>query len=132
MIRKIDAHWVRVENTAGVGMPDVNVSIRGREHWIELKRLIGGKLHMRAAQVNFAKKRIAHGGCPLVMWYANGNPYLTRASDLIRNVSISDCNSEGYYIIDPTDAPVLDKWDKIFFYLTWDRRDIKKFIEEYK
>lgn len=34
---KMPGHAVRIENTAGVGIPDVNVCCRGVEIWFELK-----------------------------------------------------------------------------------------------
>lgn len=58
------AHWDRIENAIGIGMPDVNVAFNRFEYWIELKRIYGsepGTMPVRVAQRQWIKHRYEAG-----------------------------------------------------------------------
>lgn len=48
----------RIENSAGVGQPDVNVSYAGREVWLELKVMKGNQIEVRHSQFAWLRNRI--------------------------------------------------------------------------
>ncbi len=63
-------HWVRVENGAETGTPDVNYCVDGAEGWIELKHLYGWPTRSATVvqsklehdQAIWLTERRAHGG----------------------------------------------------------------------
>ncbi len=55
-------HFLRVENTAVTGAPDINGCRGGREIWIEAKIFAGNKIHFRPTQIPWIARRSAHGG----------------------------------------------------------------------
>ena len=62
-----DAHWQRIENSVGVGCPDVNVCLKGKEVWIELKEGRVNKqgrvcIKVRPAQRAWVMRRLRSGG----------------------------------------------------------------------
>lgn len=56
------ADCVRIENTVGGGMPDVNVCWRGIELWIELKVHMRGLVLLRPDQFAWLNRRAAASG----------------------------------------------------------------------
>ena len=52
----------RIENTAGVGTPDVNICHNGVEAWLELKVAKGHYIYLRTSQVSFCVRRVAEKG----------------------------------------------------------------------
>lgn len=54
-------HCVRVENTAGSGIPDLTICHEGKESWVELKIKRGRKIEFRAAQHAWIAQGLAAG-----------------------------------------------------------------------
>lgn len=64
--------WDRMENGVGVGMPDINYCIMGREGWIEMKSpveptrphtpLFGSNHRLSQDQKNWMKRQASAGG----------------------------------------------------------------------
>lgn len=67
----IPGHYNRVENAAGVGMPDVNFCHEGRESWLELKVARGGHKDplslLEPEQIIWHMKRVHEQGRVYVM-----------------------------------------------------------------
>lgn len=59
-------HWVRIENNAASGTPDVNVNIDGRDVWIETKMLHGNSIYMEKFQIQFHIRRNKQKGLVLL------------------------------------------------------------------
>ena len=62
MRTNLPGHVCRIENTAGVGTPDVNICHNGVEAWLELKVAKGHYIYLRASQVAFCVRRVAEKG----------------------------------------------------------------------
>ncbi len=54
-------HWTRIENVAGVGVPDVNW-YPGQDIWMELKVTNTHKVKFQASQISWGKLRHKKGG----------------------------------------------------------------------
>lgn len=59
---KFPGHVQRIENTVGVGMPDLNLCHNGREVWIELKVFVDDKVLLRKEQHAWMSTRAKNGG----------------------------------------------------------------------
>jgi len=59
--------FTRIENSAGVGTPDVYACVRGVSAWIELKQVDGLKVGMRPEQIDFLERLSFHGGYGYVL-----------------------------------------------------------------
>ena len=58
----VGVHWMRVENTATPGTPDLNGCHCGREAWIESKLIrTGNKIHFQPTQAPWIIHRTACG-----------------------------------------------------------------------
>lgn len=66
--KNIDGHLVRIENTAGIGTPDVHACLDGQEVWIELKVVKGNFIYFQASQLAWFTRRVAAGGNVKVLW----------------------------------------------------------------
>jgi len=65
---------VRVENTIGGGMPDLNICYQGREVWVESKVLVLGRVLIRKEQFAWGIRRSSHGGRVMVLaWHVCAN-----------------------------------------------------------
>lgn len=53
---------VRIENSIGGGMPDINACHDGREVWIESKIYVGGRVLLRKEQYAWGIRRSMHAG----------------------------------------------------------------------
>ena len=84
---RLPGHLVRIENTAGVGTPDVNACWQGKEAWIELKVAKGHYIYFRAAQVVFMTRRAVENGRVFVLVKYDEALLLFTGAEL---VSISD------------------------------------------
>lgn len=75
----LPGHVNRIENSTGVGMPDVNFCFKGQETWLELKANIGlltevneliqipfSSKRLRDSQIIWHGKRVLQGGRVLV------------------------------------------------------------------
>src|SRR5688572_29251316 len=62
-----DYHGMRVENTAGVGQPDINICIEGIDIWIESKERRGNVIKIRPSQIAWIQKRSRAGGAVYIM-----------------------------------------------------------------
>lgn len=62
-------HVQRIENTAGVGVPDVNICYKGREYWIELK-VCQPEILVRVEQWAWHNRRMANGGKCFLLAYS--------------------------------------------------------------
>lgn len=51
----------RIENSAGIGQPDVNLAYRGAEVWLELKVMKGNQIEVRHSQFRWLRERMAMG-----------------------------------------------------------------------
>lgn len=88
----LPGHFERIENIAGVGIPDVNLCLKGRDYWIELKvdekvpivpaRFLGGAIdlstwkRLNPLQRLWHIKRTAQGGAVLLLIRAGDCVYL--------------------------------------------------------
>lgn len=59
-----EPHWQRLENSVGIGQPDVNCCWQSREFWLELKI---GKPLIRPAQYAWGMRRAKQGGIAWIM-----------------------------------------------------------------
>lgn len=59
--------FVRIENTAGVGTPDVFACVRAVSAWVELKQVTGRKVELRPDQVEFLQRLSECGGRGFVL-----------------------------------------------------------------
>lgn len=75
-----DGHWTRVENIAGVGIPDINWCYKGKDIWIESKMVRGQRITFEASQITWTKNRVKYGGDNWVLARKENNIYLARAS----------------------------------------------------
>lgn len=55
-----DVQWTRIESSAGNGVPDVHVTWRGQEMWVELKIVHGRQIEIRASQINWLRIHLRH------------------------------------------------------------------------
>ena len=62
-------HCQRVENTAGNGVPDINICEMGMEVWVEAKMVIPGGVILRKEQNGWGHRRAAAGGTVVVVAY---------------------------------------------------------------
>ena len=62
-------HVVRIENTVGSGMPDVNICTEGYEAWIELKIVTLRGILLRKEQYAWGVRRAKHQGRSLILSY---------------------------------------------------------------
>ena len=62
MKTNLPGHVTRIENTAGIGTPDVNICHKGVEVWLELKVAKGHYIFLRTSQVAFCVRRVAEKG----------------------------------------------------------------------
>jgi hypothetical protein len=61
--QNIEGHWQRVETGGvGLGVPDLNYCILGREGWIETKYTAGWKVAIRPHQIAWIERRNRAGG----------------------------------------------------------------------
>ena len=58
----VETHLVRIENSAGNGISDVNACCRGQEIWLELKVFHGRRLYFRNSQKSWIVRRSEVGG----------------------------------------------------------------------
>lgn len=70
-------HVVRVENTVGVGCPDVHFCNRGRTAWIELKVAKAGRLVFQKPQIPWMRKHARHGGRACVLFLSEDEKRLS-------------------------------------------------------
>jgi len=91
--RHHNAHVVRVENTLGVGTPDVNYCINSCEGWIELKAMAKAPHdkdlpfkvpHLTQQQVIWLHKRANCGGEVWLLTLFGGFYLLTHGKDVAR------------------------------------------------
>lgn len=61
------AHWVRIENLVGVGVPDLYCCYRGKSFWFELK--IQGQAAIRPSQLAWHVRHKSHGGKAFILKY---------------------------------------------------------------
>ena len=62
MKTNLPGHVTRIENTAGIGTPDVNICHNGVEVWRELKVAKGHYIFLRTWKVSFCVRRVAEKG----------------------------------------------------------------------
>jgi hypothetical protein len=79
-------HLARIENSVGVGQPDVNFGLEGREGWMELKVW---PRKLKPSQVIWIEDRVAAGCMPMVMVYLRGEYFLLRAVDYFEPTILS-------------------------------------------
>lgn len=80
-----DLHFMRIENLAGSGCPDINVCYAGRELWIECKEVKrfskGAKIlrrKLRPEQLNWMRLRYAAGGATWIcLYFPNRQPRIS-------------------------------------------------------
>lgn len=60
-------HWVRIENTAVSGAPDLNGCKNGVDRWVELKVMRDGRITVRHSQLLWIFKRSRIGGRSFVL-----------------------------------------------------------------
>lgn len=61
--KNIRAHWQRIETGGtGLGIPDLNYCVIGKEGWIELKHTTSWKVRVRPDQCAWAERRARAGG----------------------------------------------------------------------
>lgn len=68
-------HWQRIENSVGVGCPDLNGCWKGKEFWIELK-IIGGA-PIRASQKVWHMRRNEAAGKAFIFHYHPKKEHIT-------------------------------------------------------
>lgn len=78
-------HFTRIENSVGVGAPDVHLTIDDHRHWIELKRLMGRQIEVQATELVWASKELKAGADTLYMWYDEGY-YCVMLYSTLRNL----------------------------------------------
>jgi len=73
-----DGHVTRIENTAGIGTPDVNLVRKGCEMWLELKVAPPGKVLIRKEQRVWGYHHAKNGGNVYVLslWEKVINVYM--------------------------------------------------------
>lgn len=64
---KLPGHVVRLENSIGAGMPDINWCYGGREVWIETKILRAGHAKLEREQYAWGMRRQVDGGRVMVV-----------------------------------------------------------------
>ena len=62
-----DAHLVRIESRIGLGIPDVNGCINGKDFWLELKVIKGNSLRLSKFQKAWIYERLRVGGNVFVL-----------------------------------------------------------------
>ena len=62
-----DAHLVRIESRVGLGIPDVNGCIDGKDFWLELKVIKGNSLRLSKFQKAWIYERLRVGGNVFVL-----------------------------------------------------------------
>ena len=62
-----DAHLVRIESRVGLGIPDVNGCIDGKEFWLELMVIKGNSLRLSKFQKAWIYERTKSGGKVFVL-----------------------------------------------------------------
>ena len=62
-----DAHLVRIESRVGLGIPDVNGCIDGKDFWLELKVIKGNSLRLSKFQKAWIYERLRSGGTVFVL-----------------------------------------------------------------
>lgn len=84
-IEKRHGHYVRVENSADTGTPDVEVCVDGFVFWLELKvadvTKKGIKVKISTDQAMFARARWRAGGFAFVMIKAGKSVYCISGND---------------------------------------------------
>ena len=73
-------HWSRVENVAGVGMPDINFFFNKRDIWIETKVAKGNRVIFEASQVTWFTRRNRYKGEYLIFVRKNNTMWIAKAS----------------------------------------------------
>ena len=79
---KNKGHWTRVENIAGVGIPDINFFYKGKDIWIETKVAKGQRVIFEASQVTWYKQRYKYGGDYLIFVRKDDWIWIAKASTI--------------------------------------------------
>ncbi|HIG58743.1 MAG TPA: hypothetical protein EYQ21_05035 [Flavobacteriales bacterium] len=79
-------HWTRVENCAGIGMPDINFFYNKRDIWIEVKVAKGQRVIFEASQITWFTRRQIFKGDYLVFVRKNNTMWIARASSILDKV----------------------------------------------
>tara|TARA_X000001382_G_scaffold10998_1_gene7492 strand:- start:1747 stop:2142 length:396 start_codon:yes stop_codon:yes gene_type:complete len=81
---KLNGHVNRVENIAGVGIPDVNICHNGIETWVELKVAVGRYLLFEWSQISWYKHRGQEQGRVKIVAKHKEDIIICDAEDILR------------------------------------------------
>lgn len=71
--KKLGVGWERIENSCGLGTPDLQGCYDGKDIWVELKVEKRGRVLVSPEQVLFMKRREAHGGRAWIVCLGHDN-----------------------------------------------------------
>lgn len=122
-----ETHLCRIENTAGVGISDINACHKGVEAWLELKIFHGARLHFRNSQRNWIHRRWTVGGRVFVIARRDDQLFIYDGVKCVLAPSRPESNEKSFSVLEsdlPTPIYTCNKpfkWDiarKYIFGLT--------------
>jgi hypothetical protein len=106
-----DVHLVRIENTAGVGVPDVVVCCGGVDAWIELKVFHGKYLWIKNSQRIWTMRRYQAGGRSFILARGPSVMYLYDALTMMK-VTCKQHSDGKTFLVAFEDLPTPLYWSK--------------------
>jgi hypothetical protein len=116
-------HWSRVENVAGVGMPDINFFFNKRDIWIETKVAKGNRVIFEASQVTWFTRRNRYKGEYLIFVRKNNTMWIAKASAVMDKLMYTHNGGKPWLELDTlqTNATVIQHkpidWDVVLDFL---------------
>lgn len=106
------AHWQRIETgMTGLGVPDMNYCLDGKEGWIEFKAVTGQRVRLRPEQVGWIERRTRAGGRVFIAARKSDELWIFAGSDarLVAVYPLKELNP----LIYQTGGPGSWDWEKI-------------------